>query len=71
MTTKEWMSTREAAEYLGVTKPQIFRLLNENKIYAILNMEAPVPYYQIDRGSVYKYKKSPKNRGGRPSRKGG
>ena len=70
MSKKDWLSAREAAEYIGVTKPQIFRLINEKKIIASLNTEAPVPYYLIDRTSLENYKKTPKNKGGRPRQKG-
>jgi hypothetical protein len=68
MKTKGWMTAKEAAGYLGVTKPQVFRLIKMNKISARLNMEAPVPYYQIDTNSIKKYKTSPKNKGGRPKK---
>lgn len=71
MSNKAWVSAREAAEYLHITKPQIFRLINENKIVAKLNMEAPVPYYLISKTSLDKYKSAPKNKGGRPKKETG
>lgn len=69
MGSKGWMSTREAAKFLDVTKPQIFRLIKEKKLIAKLDEIAPVPYYQIDMDSVIEYKSKPKNKGGRPKRR--
>ena len=60
------MSAREAAEYLGVTKPQIFRLIKQRRITGHLNKDAPVPYYLIERLSIENYHKAPRNKGGRP-----
>ncbi len=70
MELKDWVSAKEAAEFLGVTKPQILRLINENKLIAKLITEAPVPYYLIEKGSLSTYKRTPKNKGGRPPKKG-
>jgi hypothetical protein len=71
MDNKAWVSAREAAEYLDVTKPQVFRLIYENKIVAKLNMKAPVPYYLISKASLDRYKSAPKNKGGRPKKEKG
>lgn len=71
MEPKDWVSAREAAEFLGVTKPQILRLINENKLTAKLITEVPVPYYLIERVSLNNYKRTPKNKGGRPKKQKG
>lgn len=68
MSKKTWVSALEAANYLNVTKPQVFRLINENKIIARLITDAPIQYYLIELDSLEKYKKSPKNKGGRPKK---
>jgi hypothetical protein len=68
MAQKEWVSAKEAAKYLSVTKPQIFRLIKEGKISAYLNNDFPIPFYQVDYKSLQKYKTTPKLRGGRPKR---
>lgn len=62
------MTTKEAAEYLGLGKPQVNRLINKGKLKAELQ-NTPVPYYLIGRESVEAYKLAPKDKGGRP-RKG-
>jgi hypothetical protein len=69
MGAKNWISAKQAADCLGITKPQIFRLIKEKKIIATLEMDAPVPYYQVNKVSVEEYKLTPKNKGGRPSLK--
>jgi len=69
MENKDWMSTREAANYLGVSKPQVFRLIKNGQLNAMLEVTAPVPYYRIQKNSLERYKATPKNKGGRPKRK--
>ncbi len=71
VSNKAWVSAREAAEYLGITKPQILRLIYQKKINSKLNIEAPVPYYLISKVSLDKYKSTPKNKGGRPRKEKG
>ena len=69
MGNKDWMSVREAAEHLGVTKPQIFRLLKKGVLSGKKDESAPVPYYQVQRDTIEAYKAKPKNKGGRPKGK--
>lgn len=59
------ITTKEAAEYLGVSKQQVNRLILKGKLKAILQ-EIPFPYYLIDRDSVKAYERAPKSKGGRP-----
>lgn len=70
MEIKDWMSTREAAVYLGVSKPQIFRLIQNGHLIAHKEDSAPVPYYKVQKDALDAYKALPKNKGGRPRTKG-
>jgi len=67
------MTSKQAAEYLGLSKSQVNRLVKKGILKAEL-INAPVPYYLVDQGSVEAYKKTPrhpgppKGQGGRPKK---
>jgi len=59
------MTTKEAAEYLGVTS----RFVSQLCVEKVLNSKKHGRDWDIDPGSVEAYKKAPKNKGGRPPNK--
>ncbi len=68
MSEKKWMTAKESAILLDVTKPQIYRLIKEGKLVAKLNSDGPISYYKIEKTSLIAYKVAPKNKGGRPKK---
>ena len=68
MPEKKWMTARESAKFLGLTKPQIYRLIKQGKLVAKLNSAGPISYYEIEKTSITAYKIAPKNKGGRPKK---
>ena len=65
MGTDYSLTVAQVAKSLGFTKSYIQRLVREGKLEAELQ-ETPVNYYLIDPASVEKFKRTPKNKGGRP-----
>ena len=61
------LTVAQVAKSLGFTKSYIQRLIREGRLDAELQ-DAPVRYYLIDPASVERYRKAPKNKGGRPKK---
>ena len=59
------LTVAQVAEDLGCTKSYVQRLIRHGRLEAKLQ-DAPVKYYLIDPISVDKFRKTPKNKGGRP-----
>jgi excisionase family DNA binding protein len=68
MGEKHKMTVAQAADSLGCSKSNVQRLIMKNRLDAELQ-EAPVKYYLINPASVEQYRDTPKNKGGRPSKK--
>ena len=68
MSEKKWLTAKESANFLDLTKPQIYRLIKQGKLIAKINSMGPISYYEIDKPSVAAYKVTPKNKGGRPKK---
>ena len=62
------LTVAQVAKSLGFTKSYIQRLIREGRLDAELH-DAPITYYLINPISVERFRKTPKNKGGRPPKK--
>ncbi len=62
MAADDLMSLREAAEYLGLTRTQVYRHVNAGRIKTSLIGSMQV----VDRQELDRFRSMPRNKGGRP-----
>ena len=60
------MTSKQAADYLGVSRQRVTFLVRQEKIKGKMHGRD----WDIDPGSVEAYKRAPKDKGGKPTKRG-
>lgn len=62
----EWISSKEAAEIIGITMSSVSRLCREKKVYCQQIGTGRRSVWLVDKASAIAYANSEKDKGGRP-----